>query len=237
MSTSQRESKTTGGPAARAAGARDGVAGQDRGDERRPIKARHGLWHWMLLTPILLLTLAALWCWWVSAQIRYYAHTDQAAPADAIAVLGAAEYDGKPSPVYRARLDHARSLYARGLAPLVITTGGPGGDAYTEGGVGQHYLIGSGIPESSTIAETHSRSTSESVRRLAVIARANHLNRIILVSDGTHMFRLHEICAAYGLNVVTSPRPPSVETAEHVPVSDPMWHEIVTYTLWRMHLD
>jgi uncharacterized SAM-binding protein YcdF (DUF218 family) len=191
----------------------------------------------VLLVPILLLTLAALWCWWVAAQIRYYARTDQAASADAIAVLGAAEYDGKPSPVYRARLDHARSLYGRGLAPLVITMGGPGGDAYTEGGVGQQYLIGSGIPESATIAETHSRSTSESVRRLAVIARANHLNHIILVSDGTHMFRLHEICDADGLHVLTSPRPPSAESAEHVPVSDPMWHEIVTYTLWRMHLD
>jgi uncharacterized SAM-binding protein YcdF (DUF218 family) len=220
MSTSQRESKTSGGAAAR----------------KGPSK-RRGALHWVLLVPILLLTIGALWCWWVAAQIRYFARTDQAATADAIAVLGAAEYDGKPSPVFRARLDHARNLYDRKLAPLIITLGGPGGDAYTEGGVGQQYLIGTGIPEADTIAETHSRSTSESVRRLAVIARANHLNRIILVSDGTHMFRLHAICAADGLNVLTSPRPPSVETAEHVPASDPMWHEIVTYTLWRLHLD
>jgi uncharacterized SAM-binding protein YcdF (DUF218 family) len=226
MSTFQREPKTGGRPIARRGAA-----------AHRGASARHGAWHWVLLVVVVLVTLAGIWCWWVAAQIRYFARTDQAAPADAIAVLGAAEYDGKPSPVYRARLDHARSLYARGLAPLVITTGGPGGDAYTEGGVGQHYLIGTGIPESATIAETHSRSTSESARRLAVIARANHLNRIILVSDGMHMFRLHEICAADGLNVLTSPRPPSVESAEHVPASDPMWHEIVTYTLWRLHLD
>lgn len=190
-----------------------------------------------LLIALVLLTCAGIWWWWVAAKIRYFARTDQAAPADAIAVLGAAEYDGKPSPVFRARLDHARNLYARGLAPLIITLGGPGGDAYTEGGVGQQYLIGSGIPESATIAETHSRSTSESVRRLAVIARANHLNRIILVSDGMHMFRLHAICAADGLNVLTSPRPPSTETEEHVPASDPIWHEVVAYTLWRLHLD
>jgi len=220
MSTSQRESKTS----------------RDAGARHRATK-RRGALYWVLLAPILLLTFAALWCWWVAAQIRYFSRTDQAASADAIAVLGAAEYDGKPSPVFRARLDHARNLYERKLAPLIITLGGPGGDAYTEGGVGQQYLIGTGIPEADTIAETHSRSTSESVRRLAVIARANHLNRIILVSDGPHMFRLHEICAADGLNVLSSPRPPSAETAEHVSASDPMWHEIATYTLWRLHLD
>ena len=216
MSTSQREANTY----ARRAGAR-----------------RHRGLRVFGLFLVVLLTLAGIWVWWVAAQIRYFARTDQAAPADAIAVLGAAEYDGKPSPVYRARLDHARGLYARGLAPLIITLGGPGGDAYTEGGVGQQYLIGSGIPESATIAETHSRSTSESVRRLAVIARANHLQRIILVSDAMHMFRLHAICAADGLNVLTSPRPPSAETAERVSTSDPMSHEILTYTLWRLHLD
>lgn len=198
---------------------------------------RHPRLHALLLILVVLLTLTGMWCWWVAAKIRYFAHTDQAAPADAIAVLGAAEYAGKPSPVYRARLDHALNLYDRGLAPLIITLGGAGGDGYSEGGVGQHYLIGSGVPESATIAETHSRSTSESVRRLAVIARANQLHRIILVSDGMHMFRLHAICAADGLTVLTSPRPPSAETAERVPASDPMSHEILTYTLWRLHLD
>ncbi len=69
-----------------------------------------------------------LWCRWVYVQIESYAHQDQAAPADAIGVLGAAEYDGRPSPVYRARLDHALELYHRGIAPLIITLGGPGGD-------------------------------------------------------------------------------------------------------------
>ena len=220
MSTSQRESKTSPGAAS----------------ERRATPWRTRL-RWLGMILVVLLALGGVWTWWVAAQIRYFARTDRAAPADAIAVLGAAEYDGKPSPVFRARLDHARTLYSRGLAPLVITLGGPGGDAYTEGGVGQHYLIGSGIPESATIAETHSRSTSESVRRLAVIARANHLKRIILVSDAMHMFRLHAICAAYGLDILTSPRPPSATTEEHIPVSDPIWHEIVAYTLWRMHLD
>jgi uncharacterized SAM-binding protein YcdF (DUF218 family) len=97
--------------------------------------------------------------------------------------------------------------------------------------------MGTGIPEEDLIAETHSRNTTESAARLAVIARANHLQRIVVVSDPMHLFRIHAICAADGLNVVTSPRPPSEKTEEHLPPSDPIWHEIVTYTLWRVHLD
>ena len=101
-----------------------------------------------------------------------------------------------------------RILYERGIAPLIITLGGSeGGDEHSEGGVGREYLMGGGVPESAIIAETHSRSTSESARRIAVIARANNLPRLVIVSDGTHMFRIHAICAADGLNVLTSPRP------------------------------
>src|SRR5579859_7488604 len=150
----------------------------------------------------------AAWCWWVYAQVERYAALDQAGPADAIVVFGAAEYDGRPSPVFRARLDHARILYERGIAPLIVTLGGSeGADEHSEGGVGRDYLMGGGVPDSVIIAETHSRSTSESARRTAVIARANNLRRLVIVSDGTHMFRIHAICAADGLNVLTSPRP------------------------------
>ena len=178
---------------------------------------------------------AGFWCRWVYAQIQAYSLLDQAAPADAIGVLGAAEYDGRPSPVYRARLDHALELYHRGIAPLIITLGGSGGDAYSEGSVGAEYLIGKGVPEENIIAETESRNTEESARRIAVIARANGLRRLVIVSDGTHMFRIHAICAAEGLDVLTSPRArPAVDdktlTAERVA------HEILSYTLWRLHL-
>ena len=208
-----------------------------RDDRPRRMRREHRALRWTGLALLALLVAAGLWCWWVAAQILHFARTDQAAPSDAIAVFGAAEYAGKPSPVYRARLDHAKTLYAHGIAPLIITLGGPGGDKFTEGGVGQAYLMGTGIPESDLIAETHSRNTTESAARLAVIARANHLQRIVVVSDPMHLFRIHAICAADGLNVVTSPRPPSEKTEEHLPPSDPIWHEIVTYTLWRVHLD
>lgn len=203
-----------------------------RRSSRTYVALRVALW-----TLLGILVAAGLWCWWVAAQIQYFARTDQAAPSDAIVVFGAAEYAGKPSPVYRARLDHAKNLYAHGIAPLIITLGGPGGDAFTEGGVGRDYLMGTGIPDDALIAETRSRNTTESASRLAVIARANHLQRLVIVSDAMHLFRIHAICAADGLNVLTSPRPPSEKTETYTPPADPIWHEIVTYTLWRLHLD
>lgn len=175
------------------------------------------------------------WCRWVYTQIKIYATDDQAAPSDAIGVLGAAEYDGHPSPVYRARLDHARSLYARGIAPLIITMGGDGGDRFTEGAVGREYLKTMGIPESAIIAETQSRDTADSARRIAVIARANGLKRLVIVSDGTHLFRIHEICTAEGLNVLTSPRP-RVQVEGGSGEFYRIEHEILSYTAWRLHL-
>jgi uncharacterized SAM-binding protein YcdF (DUF218 family) len=197
--------------------------------------------HWRLkavLWVLLVLVLGSFaWCWWVYTQIERYALLDQAAPSDAIGVFGAAEYDGRPSPVFRARLDHAHSLYDRGIAPLIVTLGGDGGDAHSEGAVGREYLMGAGVPESAIIAETQSRSTSESARRIAVIARTNGLRRLVIVSDGTHMFRIHAICAADGLNVLTSPRPSSAAEVADAPDWDAMSHEIITYTLWRLHLD
>ncbi len=179
------------------------------------------------------------WCRWVYVQIGTYASQDQAAPSDAIGVFGAAEYDGRPSPVYRARLDHALSLYGRGIAPLIITLGGNGGDQYNEGAVGREYLMGMGVPEEAIIAETVSRNTEDSARRIAVIARANGLRRLVIVSDGTHLFRIHEICAADGLDVLTSPRPRvPVEggTSGDVGEGERIAHEILSYTAWRLRL-
>jgi vancomycin permeability regulator SanA len=187
---------------------------------------------------VLLLALAVgalCWCRWVYVQIESYASQDQAAPSDAIGVFGAAEYDGRPSPVYRARLDHALALYHRGIAPLIITLGGNGGDQYNEGAVGREYLMGMGVPEEAIIAETESRNTEDSARRIAVIARANGLRRLVIVSDGTHLFRIHAICAADGLDVLTSPRP-RVTVEGGSQDAERIAHEILSYTLWRMHL-
>lgn len=179
---------------------------------------------------------ALAWVLWVGGQIRYYAHRDEARPADAIAVFGAAEYDGRPSPVLRARLDHALELYERGLAPMVITLGGGDpADLHSEGGVGHDYLLARGVPERAIIAETQSDNTEQSAERLAVIARVNGFSNIVVVSDGTHLFRIHAICEHDGLQVYTSPRPVGRSIAREQRAKRLM-HEIVSYTAWKLRL-
>lgn len=183
----------------------------------------------------------AAWFVWLYASIERTARTDEARPADAIAVFGAAEYAGRPSPVLHARLDHALLLYQRGLAPLVVALGG-GSDAGTdndnpksEGTVGRDYLMANGVPESAVIAETQSSDTEESVARLALIARENHLRAIIVVSDGTHLFRIAQLCAKAGLEVYPSPRP-EIGTISDAARAQRVLHEMLSYTAWRLHL-
>lgn len=184
---------------------------------------------------LLLFSAAAVWSLWVYWQIRSYASQDEARPADAIVIFGAAEYDGRPSPVLRARLDHGLMLYRRGLAPMVITLGGQGDEVHTEGGVGHDYLLAHGVQESNIIAETLSSNTEESARRLAAIARENQLHRLVIVSDGTHLFRIHALCAAEGLDVYGSPRP-QVGNLDFYHEVQRYLHEILSYTAWRLHL-
>jgi uncharacterized SAM-binding protein YcdF (DUF218 family) len=185
---------------------------------------------------LLVLLAAAIWVAYVFSEIRRVATTDQRRHADAIAVFGAAEYDGRPSPVLRARLDHALMLYQDGYAPLLVTLGGNNaGDANSEGGVGHDYLLAHGVKESQIIAETSSRDTEESARRLAAIARENHLRTILVVSDGTHLFRIEELCRAEGLEVFGSPRA-ETHTLSFPAQVQRVGHEILSYTLWRLHL-
>ena len=182
------------------------------------------------------LLLAIGWCVWVYFQIEHYASEDQAAAADVICVFGAAQYGGKPSPVLRARLDHALALYEHGIAPVVLTLGGSApGDSFSEGQVGRAYLMANGVPEKAIIAETESRSTDEQAHRVVVIARTNGYRRVVIVSDPTHLFRIREICARDGLAVLTSPRLQTTAVGGSFEWQQ-VWHEIVTYTVWRMHL-
>ena len=202
------------------------------------LRALQGHHRALLLTVVGILVACCIgWIAWVDEQIHTYAHRDEARAADAIAVFGAAEYDGRPSPVLRARLNHALDLYQRGIAPLVITLGGgyEADNNHSEGGVGEDYLMGHGVPEAAIIAETESNNTEESAKRLAVIARANGLKSIVVVSDGTHLFRIHDICERDGLTVYTSPRP----AGRSISWGDRMarlMHEIASYTAWKLHL-
>jgi uncharacterized SAM-binding protein YcdF (DUF218 family) len=132
-------------------------------------------------------------------------------PADVIVVFGAAEYSGRPSPVLRARLDHAFDLFRQGIAPVVITTGGAASDpSFSEGGVGSDYLKRRGIPERNLIAETQGSDTAQSAVRVAVIMRANGLHSCVAVSDAYHVFRIKRLLEHEGVGpVYVAPRPDS----------------------------
>jgi uncharacterized SAM-binding protein YcdF (DUF218 family) len=187
---------------------------------------------------VVALVIAAVWCTWVYRQIATVASVDNAQPADAIAVFGAAEYSGHPSPVLHARLDHAVELYRKQIAPLVITLGG-GSDkdsGNTEGGVGRDYLLANGIPFGSIIAETRSTDTDQQVRRLAAIAHDNNLHHIVVVSDGTHLFRIQQLCQDAGLEVYTSPRP-ALGHISNYDLAMRYVHEIISYTASRLNLN
>jgi uncharacterized SAM-binding protein YcdF (DUF218 family) len=156
--------------------------------------------------------------------------------ADAIIVFGAAQYDGRPSPVFRARLDHANELFRQGLAPVVITTGGSAADPkFSEGGVGHDYLMRKGIPESALIAETQANDTAESAERVAAIMRANHMNSCLAVSDAYHMFRIRMLLMHQGLHVFLAPRADSRPKTLWLSMVALM-KESASYLLWRTGL-
>jgi len=131
---------------------------------------------------------------------------DEARPADAIVVLGTAQYNGRPSPVLRARLDHALALYRRGIAPLIITTGGRGRDPrFSEGGVGRDYLIAHGVPPGAVLAEEEGASSWESLQNAARLLAGRDVRRIVLVSDPFHMARLKLMARDLGFEPLASP--------------------------------
>jgi uncharacterized SAM-binding protein YcdF (DUF218 family) len=193
--------------------------------------------HWLRWFVAIFLLVVFGWFAWVCGQIRQTANVDNAQVADAIAVFGAAEYAGRPSPVLHARLDKAVSLYNRSMAPVIITLGG-GGDlnsGKTEGGVGRDYLLANGVPLNRIIAETQSIDTEQQVQRLAAIAAREHFRRIIVVSDGTHLFRIALLCRRAGLTVYTSPRA-QLGHIDDIDAAQRMIHEMVSYTALRFDL-
>lgn len=172
----------------------------------------------------------------ICAGIVHAAAGDPIHTADAIVVFGAAEYAGRPSPVYRARLDHGYDLFRRGVAPVVITTGGAAADpSFSEGGVGHDYLMGRGIPDASLIAETQGTDTAQSAERVAVIMRANHMRNCIAVSDAYHVFRIRKLLQHENVQVYTAPRPDSRPHSAWQR-AEAVLREAVSYLVWRLHM-
>ncbi len=138
--------------------------------------------------------------------IRHTAHQDEAQPADIILVFGAAQYNGRPSPVFKARLDHTAILFKQNLAGKIMTTGGHGVDShFTEAEVGRKYLVKQSIPENSIFVEPTSLTTLESIQRFLEFLRAQNMNKVIAVSDGFHLFRIKRIFQDHNVTVFGSP--------------------------------
>ncbi len=168
----------------------------------------------------------------LSVRIGSQSAHDDARPSDVIIVMGAAEYNGHPSPVLKLRLDHAASLYQRHLARFIMSTGGAGGDpSFTEGGVGRSYLIDRGIPPEAIVVEDSGDTTARTLSAAAEIFRRMNLRSCIVVSDGYHMFRVKRILQQMGFTVSGSPRAQGDTT-----VVREWWlcfRQALAYALWR----
>jgi uncharacterized SAM-binding protein YcdF (DUF218 family) len=152
-----------------------------------------------------MLVVFALWAISAAAVLIWSAR-DEARPAQAIVVLGAAQYAGKPSPVLRARLDHALDLWKRKLATVLILTGGTGaGDNTSEAAVGRAYARRRGVPDTLILVENAGRTTSESMKAVAGMLEVRGLNSALLVSDRFHMLRLRILARRFGFTPYTSP--------------------------------
>jgi uncharacterized SAM-binding protein YcdF (DUF218 family) len=152
-------------------------------------------------------TLGAFGAWLLSfLGVVVWGARDLAREADAIVVLGAAQYAGRPSPVLKARLDHAVDLWKRGIASKLILTGGRGtGDTTSEAEVGKRYVIKAGVADNAILLENQGRTTSASIAATAKIMKTQNLERAVLVSDPFHMLRLQIVAKQFGVESVTSP--------------------------------
>jgi uncharacterized SAM-binding protein YcdF (DUF218 family) len=174
----------------------------------RPLLRRLGrAFGLILLAAISVYTVALVMVLVVSQQ-------DQRRAVDAIVVLGAAQYNGRPSPVLRARLDHALRLYNEGYAPRIVVTGGVGrGDTTSEAIVGRHYLLARDVVPGDVVVQPQGRSTQESMTAVAEWLEAEGLHSVLLVSDPFHMYRLRLEARRTNLEAYTSP-------TESSPISD-----------------
>ncbi|HMM24645.1 MULTISPECIES: YdcF family protein [Pseudoxanthomonas] len=171
---------------------------------RKPRRGVFG-WTWRLLLVVL------FWLAGVAAYITWVGQRDDARPADAIIVLGAAAYDAKPSPVFEERIRHGIDLYKRGLAPKLIFTGGYGGVGarFSESQVARRYALRQGVPDKAILIESLSRNTHDNLRQASLLMQQHQLHDVIVVSDPLHMARALRISKELGIRAVGSPTPTS----------------------------
>lgn len=166
--------------------------------------ARAGRRLWRIFASVLF-TVIVFWVGWMGAVLVWSA-IDEARPAGSIVVLGAAQYDGRPSPVLRARLDHGIDLWNQGMGKLLVLTGGKGyGDTTSEAAVGGIYARRHGVPDTSIVLENKGRTTRESMLAVSEILSTRGIRSAILVSDPFHMLRLSILGNRFGITTYTSP--------------------------------
>ncbi len=174
---------------------------------------------------------------YVAKQIERQSDADEAQRADVIIVLGAAEYNGRPSPVLRARLNHALLLYLRGLAPYILTTGGAGGDpVYTEGEVGRAYLTQHSVPSEAILVEPQGSTTAQSLEAAVEIMGRMNLHSCIVVSDGYHIYRVKRLLQNRNVQVYGSPRP-YVGTPNPKQMRWLYFRQAVGFALWQIGIN
>jgi uncharacterized SAM-binding protein YcdF (DUF218 family) len=194
---------------------------------KRAAKAKRAL---VIARRVLTVIVVGMFVLWASsaAAVLVWSSRDEAQPAQVIVVLGAAQYAGKPSPVLRARLDHALDLWDRHLASLLILTGGTGaGDTTSEAAVGRNYARKHGVPDSAILVENEGRTTSESMRAVAGMLEVRGLQTALLVSDPFHMLRLRILARRFGFTPYTSP----TQTSPISPNREARWKYIFSESL------
>jgi uncharacterized SAM-binding protein YcdF (DUF218 family) len=173
---------------------------------RRPARPRWLTGRRALLAALAVFGLGFLYVLVTFVQVLARSNADDRDPVDAIVVLGAAQYDGAPSPVLANRLDHALELYQEGVASLVVTTGSnQSGDRFTEGYAGYEYLLLAGVPDESLMVITTGSSTWEQLAATSRQLRGRDLDSVVLVSDPYHSLRLEQIAGEVGLDAAVSP--------------------------------
>lgn len=197
---------TTGGPfGLRRHNPRHGNSSLDSYSDLRFNSAgrrKHRRWVVVLAAVLALIPLLIIG---VMTAIYWEARHDETRPVDAIVVMGAAQYNGRPSEVLEARLDHALDLYRQEYAPVIVVTGGQQpGDVYTEAGTSEQYLIDRGVPPEAILMEDTGQDTWESMQNVAQVLEGRNISSILIVSDGFHLFRSERMAKAVGLDAYSS---------------------------------
>jgi uncharacterized SAM-binding protein YcdF (DUF218 family) len=170
---------------------------------------------------------------WASFRIWQTGNRDDRPNSDAIVVLGAAQYDGRPSPVFRARLDHAIDLYKTGVARYLIVTGGKAqGDRSTEAASARAFALTKGVPDAAILVEDRGRTTLESLHAVATLLRDKQLASAVFVSDRTHMLRVLRLARDEGITAFGSPTATSPTDATLVSRADATIHELGALALY-----